>query len=114
IVMMIAGLGVTSRIVHKSIATGMMGFMLYIYAIPVLSLALVVWAVASRRLSDGPRRATMVATILLACGGWTLLRTGGMTGDAVSDFAWRWSKTAEERLLAHASDTPAAIPPAPV
>ena len=84
-----------------------------VFAIPVLSLAFVGWAVASRRLSDGPRRATMVATILLACGVWTLLRTGGISGDAGSDLAWRWTPTPEERLLAHASDKPAAIAPAP-
>jgi len=113
IVLMIVAMVGTSRILHKSIATGMMGFMFPVYAIPVLSLAFVVWAVASRGLSERPRRATMVATILLACGGWTLLRTDGITGGAVSQLAWRWSKTAEERLLAHASDTPAALPPAP-
>src|SRR5882724_8329172 len=79
IVLMIVSLGATSRIIHKSIATGMMGFMFLLYAIPVLSLAFVVWAVAARRLSYGFRRATMVATIFLECGGWTLLRTNGMT-----------------------------------
>src|SRR6266849_10225212 len=80
--LMIVGLFATSRVVHKSIATGMMGMMLPIYAIPVLSLALVAWAVASRRLSDGLRRASMVAAILLACGVWALLRTDGITGSA--------------------------------
>jgi outer membrane protein assembly factor BamB len=112
VVMVVAMVG-TRRILHVSIATGMMGMMLFVYAIPVLSLAFVVWAVASRRLQDGPRRATMVATILLACGVWALLRTNGVTGSISSDFAWRWTKTAEERLLAHASDKRAAIPPAP-
>jgi outer membrane protein assembly factor BamB len=91
----------------------MMGMVFPIYAIPILSLAFVVWAVATQRLSDGLRRATMVATILLACGVWTLLRTNGITGDAASDFAWRWAETAEERLLAHANDKRAAIPPVP-
>ena len=61
--------------------------MFFIYAIPVLSLALVAWAVASRRLSDGPRRASMVAAILLACGVWTLVRTDGITGDGDREFA---------------------------
>src|SRR5438034_2350121 len=42
----------------------------------------------------------MVATILVACGVFTLLRTGGITGDADSDLHWRWTKTPEERLLA--------------
>ena len=38
--------------------------MLFIYAAPVLSLALVAWAAASRGLSSGARRASMVAAIL--------------------------------------------------
>ena len=84
IVLMIVALVATPRILHESIATGGMGMLFFIYAIPVLSLAFVVWAVASRRLSDGPRRATMVATILLACGVWTLVRTAGITGDGIA------------------------------
>ncbi len=113
LVLMIVALVATSRILHKSIATGMMGGMFVLYAIPVLSLAFVAWAVASRRLAVGPRRAAMVATILLACGVWTLVRTDGITGDGASQFAWRWSATPEERLLAQAGDQPAALPSAP-
>jgi outer membrane protein assembly factor BamB len=113
VVLMIVALGATSRLLHESIATGMMGMMFVVFAIPVLSLAFVVWAVASRGLSERYRRATMVATILLACGVWTLLRTNGITGNAASDFAWRWAQTAEQRLLAHANGKPTAIPPAP-
>jgi outer membrane protein assembly factor BamB len=112
-VLMIVALFTTSRLVHKSIANGMMGMMLPIYAIPVLSFALVAWAVASRRLSSGPRRASMVATLLLACGVFTLLRTGGITGGADSDLHWRWTKTPEERLLAQTGDEPAAFASAP-
>ena len=107
VVLMIVALVATSRIVHESIATGAMGMLFPILAIPVLSLAFVVWAVASRRLSDGPRRAAMVATILLACGVWTLVRTGGITGDVDNDLQWRWTETPEERLLAQAGDEPA-------
>ena len=114
VVLMVAGLAATPLILHESVATGAMGMLYFLYAIPVLSLAFVVWAGASRRLDDGPRRATMVATILLACGGWALVRTGGFTGDGDSDFAWRWTKTPEERLLARAGDEPTALstPPA--
>jgi outer membrane protein assembly factor BamB len=54
----------------------------------------------------------MVATILLSCGLWTLLRTGGITGSADSDFAWRWSATPEERLLARSGEEPTAPPSA--
>jgi outer membrane protein assembly factor BamB len=112
VVLTIVALLATSRIIHVSIATGMMGMMFPIYAIPFVSLALGVWAVASRCLSDRPRRATMVATILLACGVFALLRTNGVSG-AGSDLVWRWSKTPEQRLLAQTVDEPAApAPPA--
>ncbi len=100
IVLMVVAVAGTLRLVHESIANGMMGFMPFLYAVPVLSLALVVWAAASRGLSSGRRRASMVAAILIACGTLTLVRTNGVSGDATSDFAWRWSPTAEERLLA--------------
>ena len=113
VVLMIVAIIVTRRILDVSVATQGMGVMFFIVAIPALGLAFVVWAVASRRLSDGPRRATMVATILLACGVWALLRTNGVTGEFGSDFAWRWSKTPEQRLLAQAVEEAAAPPAAP-
>jgi hypothetical protein len=103
---MIAAMVATPCILHKSIATDMMGMIFIVYAVPVLSLAFVAWTAASRRLSSGPRRVSMVATILLACGVMTLLRTGGITGDADSDFQWRWAETPEERLLAQARSEP--------
>jgi outer membrane protein assembly factor BamB len=113
IVLMPVALYATFQIVHPSIATGAMGMLLPLYAIPVLSLALVGWALVSRRLSCGPRRASLVATILLACGVFTLLRTGGISGDGDSDFHWRWTPTPEERLLALEDDEPAAPPSTP-
>lgn len=112
IVMMVVALFATSQVVHKSIATGMMGMLLPIYAIPVLSIALVVGAAASHRLSAGLRRTAMVVAILLACTVFTLLRTDGVTGGAGSQFAWRWTETAEERLLAQVGDEPMAAPSA--
>ncbi len=108
IALMAIALIVTSRFLHVSVATAGQGFLFPIYAIPLLSLAFVVWAVAARRLDVGARRVSMVATILLSCGVWTLVRTGGITGDVHSDFAWRWSKTAEERLLAQPDVDPTA------
>ena len=102
----------TPYILHESIATGNMGMMFPLYAIPVLSLAFVVWAVATRNQPDGVRRATMVASILLACGVWALFRTGGNTTDLDHDFAWRWTPTPEERLLAQTGDEPMAPAPA--
>jgi outer membrane protein assembly factor BamB len=115
VALILVALAATPRILHPSIATGAMGYLFYLYAIPVVSLALVAWAAVSRRLSAGPRWAALAAAILLACGGWALFRTGGFTGSGDSDFAWRWAETPEERLLARAgaaAAAPAAAPPA--
>jgi outer membrane protein assembly factor BamB len=116
IALMVAAVFATYRVVHPSVANAMMGFMLAFYSIPVLSLALVVWAVATRQFSTGLRRASLVVAILVACGVFTLVRTGGITGEADSDLHWRWTPTAEERLLAQGGDAPlesAASAPAP-
>ena len=113
IVLMIVVLVATRRIIHESIRNGMMGMMFAVYSIPVMSLAFVAWAVASRRLSGGRRHASLVAAILLACAGLTLVRTGGITGDANSDLHWRWTRTPEERFLAQVGDKPVAPPQAP-
>ncbi|MCU1268157.1 MAG: repeat-like protein [Acidobacteria bacterium] len=109
IVLMVFAIVVAKRIVHASIANGMMGMMLPVFAIPLLSVALVAAAAASRRLSKWPRRGALAVAILLACGAWLFVRTGGITGDANSDFHWRWTKTPEERLLALGGDEPAAV-----
>lgn len=90
----------TYFLVHPSIANGAMGLMLPLYSIPVLCLALVVWAGATRRLSAGFRRAALVAAILVACAGFAVVRTGGMSGEGDADLHWRWTPTPEERLLA--------------
>jgi outer membrane protein assembly factor BamB len=113
IALVIVAMVATRLVLHKSIAGGMMGMMFPIYGLLTVSVALVVAVVISRRLSDGARRAVIAASVLLACGAWTLLRTGGITAEARSDLHWRWSQTPEERLLAHASDETAALPSAP-
>jgi outer membrane protein assembly factor BamB len=103
---MIIALAAASRFLHVSVATAGMGLLFPIYALPVLSLAFVTWAVASRRLSELSRRASMAAVILLACGAWTLVRTEGVTGEMRSVFHWRWTKSPEERLMESARDEP--------
>jgi hypothetical protein len=80
------------------------------YAVPLLCLALVGWAVASRRLAEKPRRWAMVATLLITSLVWTLARTDGITGDHNAKFGWRWTESPEERLLALAGDEPATVP----
>jgi outer membrane protein assembly factor BamB len=103
----------TSWVVHPSIAGGMMGLMLPIYSIPLLCFALAVAAIVTRGLSAGGRWGVMILAILLASGFFTLLRTDGIIGGGGSQLAWRWTPTAEERLLAQASDEPKPLPPPP-
>jgi outer membrane protein assembly factor BamB len=110
VALMIAALAATPPLLHESVAQGNMGFQFLGHVIPVLSLAFVVWAVATRRLPDGLRRVTMVATILLACGAFTLVRSKGLRGDGSPEFAWRWAETPEERLLARAGPLAAPAP----
>lgn len=93
----------TYQILHPSIAGGNMGLMYFFYSPPYLALALVIWAAATRRLPALHRRAAMALTILLACGAWALVRTDGVMG-AGSELHWRWTPTAEQRLLAHSRD----------
>jgi hypothetical protein len=114
LVLTIVAMAATPRLLHESVARGNMGFQFFLYAIPVLSLAFVIWAMASRPLANGPRRITMVVTFLLACGAFALVRSKDVTGDGSAEFAWRWSETPEERLLARAPNGPlAAAQPRP-
>jgi outer membrane protein assembly factor BamB len=102
---------ISTRLVHPSIANGMMGLMVYLFSIPVMSLALVAWAVMSRDVSIHRRRIALVPAVLLGCVALMLIRTNGVTGDATSDFEWRWTPTAEERLIARAGDEVIATAP---
>lgn len=99
VLLFVVGLVATPRILHESLATAMMGLVFGVFVIPVLSLTFVIWAVATRRLSNVSRRVWMVAAIVLACAPWALVRTHGIAGGFDWEFAWRWSETPEERLL---------------
>ena len=108
IVLIVLAVVATKQIVHISISNGMMGMMLPVYSIPFMSLALVGWAVATRRSSSGMRRVAFVVAILLACGVLNLMRTSGVSGEGAADLHWRWTKTPEELLLAQAANEPSA------
>jgi outer membrane protein assembly factor BamB len=109
LVVMAAGLAGAWWLRHESMGP----LWLVGYAVPGVCLALVAGAAAGRRLPDGPRRATMAATLLLAGGAWTLFRTDGISGDHDARFGWRWAKSPEERLLAQPVMEPPAVPSAP-
>jgi outer membrane protein assembly factor BamB len=111
LVLIVAAIFVTYRLIHISLAGGAMGFLFYVVSVPVICLALVAAIVITRQRSNAVRRAAIVVAILLACGGFTLLRTGGITGFAGSDWHWRWSKSPEDLLLAQQANEP--MSPAP-
>src|SRR5688572_500919 len=113
IVLMIAAVIATYRVVHPSIANGMMGAMLPVFSVTPLCLALVAWAAASRGLSPVPRWATLVVAIAVACGVMTLPRTGGIGGGTLADLHWRWTPDPEALLLAQGNDDPIAPAVAP-
>ena len=108
LVLIVLSLIGTKRLVHESIAGGAMGMLLYVLAIPVFSLGLVLWATVTRYFSPAKRRLAFVPMILLCCGVFMVLRTGGLTAEFDNDLHWRWSKTPEQTLLAQAREDTAA------
>jgi outer membrane protein assembly factor BamB len=108
VILMIIAVVALKPIVHVSVRTGNMGYMLIFYSIPILSLAIAVWAVATRRLSDPIRHASLVAAIVLASVPFAVIRTAGVSGTG-AELHWRWTPTPEERLLAKAKDEPVAV-----
>jgi len=113
VAVMILAMAATWPFLHVSIATGAMGFLFPMLAMPGLSLALVLWAVVSGSFSLGERRASMVAAIVLACAVWPLVKTGGFTGDFDNDLSWRWTPSPEDDLIAKGDEPVAAAPLAP-
>jgi outer membrane protein assembly factor BamB len=111
IVLMIVAVLATRTVVHESIFGAGMGNLIFILPTPYLGLALVAWAVATRHLPDGRRRAALVAAILLACAPFALIRTAGVKGGAGGEFHWRWTPTPEQLLLAQGGDEPKPLPP---
>ena len=102
--LILAALLATIPFLDKSIAAAGQGRLFPIYAFPSLSLALVAGALAGRRVA-------LVAAILLASAMWTLVRSDGIMSGGGIQFAWRWTPTPEERLLARTAVEP---PPPPV
>ena len=111
LVLLTAALGLTWRLTHPSIQGGHMGLTFPIYATPFACLALVAWAAVSRNLTPRSRWAALAVVILALCGGWLAVRTDGIMGEGGSQFAWRWTKSAEERMVAKAAGELLPAPP---
>jgi outer membrane protein assembly factor BamB len=111
IVLMIVAVWAARTVAHESIVGAGQGMMIFFLPTPYLGLALVAWAVATRHLHDGVRRASLVAAILLACAPFALIRTAGIKGGAGSEYHLRWTPTPEQLLLTQGGDEPKTLPP---
>ncbi|MBN1482469.1 hypothetical protein EH223_10530 [candidate division KSB1 bacterium] len=110
VVLLILAFFAVRPFLHESIARAGMGMLFPILAIPILTLALALSAVISGRLSAGFRRVSMIAALLIATVAWTFVRTEGLNNSGNSDFAWRWSASPEEQLLARTDDEQTVLP----
>lgn len=102
-VVILFALGATAlsmKFLDKSIATAGQGMMFPLFCPPFFCLTVVASLVLSRHLSPNLRRASVAVAIVLTCLGWMTVRINGITGDAHPDYAWRWAKTDEAKLLA--------------
>jgi outer membrane protein assembly factor BamB len=100
LVVMVLAVVIMRPLLHPSIVGGAMGGMPYILPLPAMCLGLVAWAGAARRWSSGGRFASLVVFLLIASGSTALLRTDGIGGGTLFQLQWRWTPTAEQRLLA--------------
>ncbi len=89
---------------HSSIAMG-----LFIYALPLSTLMLpaVLWL--TRHQPQRSRLAWSAFGFIAIWGTFTLLRIDGFDGGNLPDISWRWSPTAEEKLVSEMS-TPVETP----
>ena len=104
IVLMVVAVMINRSLVDPSIAGGAMGNLLPILSIVPLCIGLVAALLLTRDRSASTRRAAIVAGIVLACASLGLIRSWGVSGDGRFDLHWRWTPTAEERLLAQGRD----------
>jgi hypothetical protein len=98
---------------HPSITGGAMGYLGFVLLIVSVPPMLVGWAVLARRFSPQARWATMALAMFVGCGVWLLARTDGVKGEGGFQITWRWTTTAEERLLAQTRNETLPPPPAP-
>src|SRR5688572_24501585 len=77
VLLMIGAIAATYPLLDVSLATGAMGMIFPMLALPGICLAFVIWAAVSRRWSIGVQRVTLAIAIVAACLVWTVARTGG-------------------------------------
>jgi outer membrane protein assembly factor BamB len=89
---------------HESIRTGMVGLMFFVYALPTLSLVLILWIMVSKNFPQRKKLLTMSLAIFISCGIWLSVRSGGLSSNAKADFSWRWKEVSNESFLSQKVD----------
>jgi outer membrane protein assembly factor BamB len=110
IVFIAVALGSAWLLKHESMGPAWM----FAYAAPFVLFAFVAAVFAARNLPNSRRRLIIASAILISSFGWVLFRTDGIDGDHRATFAWRWSSTTEQQLLAKPIPTPSAPPVEPI
>jgi outer membrane protein assembly factor BamB len=112
LVMMGIAFVATRFVADPSIRRGMMGMMPLLYGVPLLALALVLWAATTQHRATAARGAALVAAIGFACLPLTIMRSAGIRG-AGAELHLRWTPTPEERMLVQQKDEPTPPPARP-
>lgn len=104
----------TKSIVDISIAGGAQGYLSYILGTVCFAWAIGVWALVSSGKSERIRRLALIPSFLLVgLAPMLAIRTEGVMGGGFL-LQWRWTPTAEERLLASGEEALKPLPAAPV
>jgi outer membrane protein assembly factor BamB len=94
--LVVAGGIVTDQVCDPSLS----GFGLVLAAAPVVITVWALWVVVARKAAPAVQRWGFLVTMILAWGAFTLIRSGGATGEQGADLHWRWTPTDEELFLA--------------
>lgn len=90
---------------HPSITGAGQGMLMYILPVPVMLIALVIWAAVIRNASTTVRRVALVVAVALGALPFQLMRTDGVSSDGFQT-RWRWTPTSEQLLLSQTPDEP--------
>ena len=109
VVLMVVAILAAKPTADPSISGAGQGFLIYGLGLPMMMLALTVWAAATRNLQDSTRRIALVAAVILGALPFVVTRTDGIGGP--NPIHLRWTPTSEDLLLAKAEE-PLVPPPA--
>jgi len=91
--------------------SGMGLFAYFLYSLPVLTGAWILWLVFTPFLTRPARLAGLVLVIGLVWGYFTLLRFGGTDGNIAADIRYRWDPTSEDKLQKYQASLAGKIAP---